>query len=247
MLGDLHRGLRQGRDTGDVGRGVRAMVWDRVAGQLVQAVLAVPVLLLPASPVRSVRALPVRWCWPGALLAAVRAVPAAGRPAGSAGSSAARAELRHALLGRPALISASSVVVVAGHTAIFLVAARAAGTQASTARLLPLAILALLAMSVPLSVGGWGAREGVAAWAFGAAGLGAAQGVATATVYGVLAFAATLPGAVVLVVGWLRDASARRASGPRCVGPADPARRAEQPPRDRFATGCPAEAARRCR
>ena len=92
-------------------------------------------------------------------------------------------------------------------------------------------------MSVPLSVGGWGAREGVTAWAFGAAGLGAAQGVATATVYGVLAFAATLPGAAVLVVGWLRDASARRASSRR----ASSCGVREQASGDRFPTGCPAE------
>ena len=48
---------------------------------------------------------------------------------------------------------------------------------------------------------GWGPREGVAAWAFGAAGLGAAQGVATAVVYGVMVLVASLPGAVVLVGG----------------------------------------------
>ncbi len=50
------------------------------------------------------------------------------------------------------------------------------------------------------SVGGWGPREGVTAWAFGAAGLGASQGVTTAVVYGVMVLVATLPGAAVLVV-----------------------------------------------
>jgi hypothetical protein len=33
------------------------------------------------------------------------------------------------------------------------------------------------------------------------------QGVAAATVYGVMAFAATLPGAAVLVFGWWRGAA----------------------------------------
>jgi uncharacterized membrane protein YbhN (UPF0104 family) len=64
-------------------------------------------------------------------------------------------------------------------------------------------MLVLLAMVLP-SVGGWGPREGAAAWVFGAAGLGAAQGIATAVVYGVLVFVACLPGGVVLVVAWLR-------------------------------------------
>ena len=76
-------------------------------------------------------------------------------------------------------------VVVAGHAATFLIAARTAGASASTARMLPLALLVLLAMGVPTNIAGWGPREGVAAWAFAAAGLGAAQGVATAVVYGV--------------------------------------------------------------
>jgi hypothetical protein len=39
---------------------------------------------------------------------------------------------------------------------------------------------------------------------FGAAGLGAEQGVATAVVYGVMVLVASLPGAAVLVVAWFR-------------------------------------------
>jgi uncharacterized membrane protein YbhN (UPF0104 family) len=69
--------------------------------------------------------------------------------------------------------------------------------------MLPLALLAMLAMVLP-SIGGWGPREGVTAWVFGAAGLGADQGVATAVVYGVMVFVASLPGAVFLLLAWLR-------------------------------------------
>jgi hypothetical protein len=69
--------------------------------------------------------------------------------------------------------------------------------------MLPLALLALLAMGLPVTIGGWGPREGVAAWAFGAAGMTAAQGVASATVYGVLVIVATLPGAGVLLAQWI--------------------------------------------
>ena len=60
------------------------------------------------------------------------------------------------------------------------------------------------------NVGGWGPREGGAAWAFGAAGLGAALGVATAVVYGVMVLVASLPGALVLVAGWSRRRWLRR-------------------------------------
>jgi glycosyltransferase 2 family protein len=51
------------------------------------------------------------------------------------------------------------------------------------------------------NVGGWGPREGVTAWAFAAAGLGASLGVATAVAYGVMVFVASLPGAAVLLGG----------------------------------------------
>ena len=97
----------------------------------------------------------------------------------------------------PAIVL-SSVVVVAGHTGTFLIATRTAGVTASISRLLPLAMLSLLAMALP-SVAGWGPREGVTAWAFSAAGLTAAQGAATAVAYGILVLAASLPGSVVLV------------------------------------------------
>jgi hypothetical protein len=60
-----------------------------------------------------------------------------------------------------------------------------------------------MAMVLP-NIGGWGPREGVAAWVFGAAGLGAGRGVATAVVYGIMVFVACLPGAVILVASWFR-------------------------------------------
>lgn len=97
----------------------------------------------------------------------------------------------------------SSLAVLGGYLLTFLVAARAAGADVSPLRLLPLAMLALIAMGLPLNVGGWGPREGVTAWAFGAAGLGAGTGLSVAVVYGVLSFVASLPGVVVLVVRWV--------------------------------------------
>lgn len=206
VLGDLHRGVLHGREAGDIGRGLRAVGWERFAGQLVQAALAVIALLALPSPVRS--AMPViGWV----ALAMGLAVGLAGTVLLlHRGSSrwaralrAARADLRDGVLDRQAWpgIVAASVVVVAGHTATFLIAARAAGVSAPTTRLAPLALVILLAMSVPVNIGGWGPREGMAAWAFAAAGLGAAEGVATAVGYGVLALVANLPGALVLVTG----------------------------------------------
>jgi len=105
-------------------------------------------------------------------------------------------------------------VVVSGHLATFLLAARTAGSTAPLRLLLPLMMTALLAMSLPLNIAGWGPREGAAAWAFGAAGLTAAQGVATAVTYGVMVLAASLPGAAVLVLrSARRSAKAAPAAG----------------------------------
>jgi glycosyltransferase 2 family protein len=100
-------------------------------------------------------------------------------------------------------IALASALIVAGHTATFLIAARTAGVTAPLSQMLPLALLVMLAAALP-NVGGWGPREGVTAWAFAAAGLGASLGVATAVVYGVLVLVASLPGAAVLVAAELR-------------------------------------------
>ena len=114
-------------------------------------------------------------------------------------------DVRDGLLARRAwpAIALTSALVVAGHAATFLIAARTAGTTAPPSRMLPIAMLVIMAMVLP-SVGGWGPREGVTAWVFGAAGLGAQRGVATAVVYGVMVLVACLPGAAVLVVAWFR-------------------------------------------
>ncbi|GGW26453.1 UPF0104 family protein [Streptomyces galilaeus] len=221
ILGDVHRAVRHGQSTGDVGRGVRAVVLERTAGQLVLAVAGVTILLTLPSPVMA----DVRHFAPLAALGAVGALAvglalrmnsSASRRGGRV--RAALAEAREGLLSRrngPG-VALSSAVVLAGHLATFVVAARAAGSAAPVLTLLPLAVLALLAMGVPLNVGGWGPREGITAWAFGAAGLGASTGLAVAVVYGVLSFVAALPGLVVLLARWytgLRDKDRGEAAG----------------------------------
>jgi glycosyltransferase 2 family protein len=116
------------------------------------------------------------------------------------------ADVRGGLLARgnwPGIVVASTVAVL-GHLATFLVAARTAGSTAPLTQLAPLMLLALLAMGLPLNFGGFGPREGVAAWAFGAAGLTAAQGVTTAIVYGALVLVSSLPGAALLIARQIR-------------------------------------------
>ncbi|MBA3907766.1 MAG: UPF0104 family protein, partial [Pseudonocardiales bacterium] len=79
--------------------------------------------------------------------------------------------------------------------------------------LLPLLLLALMAMGLPISVGGWGPREGVAAVSFWMAGLGAPLGVTVSVAYGVLTLIASLPGAFVVLMGRRRAATAAAEAG----------------------------------
>ncbi|HEX2299612.1 MAG TPA: lysylphosphatidylglycerol synthase domain-containing protein, partial [Pseudonocardiaceae bacterium] len=116
-----------------------------------------------------------------------------------------------------------SVAALAGYLTLFVIAARVAGAQATAGELLPLLVPALLVMGLPINIGGWGPREAVTAVVFGAAGLGATQGLTAAVVYGVLSLVACLPGAGVLLLGRSstggRDRpSAHISSGGRALG-----------------------------
>jgi uncharacterized membrane protein YbhN (UPF0104 family) len=232
VLGDVHRAVGYGRQIGDVGRGVRVVVLERVTGQAAVVVLGLAVLVgaRPTLLTAAVGSLRPGWLGTAELLAAL--VAAAGLALWLArGPQAARlratartalrtglADARSGVFSRaawPALLLLS-VVALAGYLALFVVAARAAGSDATLRELLPLLVLGLLAMALPLNVGGWGPREGVTAVAFGAVGLGAAQGLATAVVYGVLSLIACLPGAVVFALSATRAGVSRHTPA---VGP----------------------------
>ncbi|CAL9383450.1 hypothetical protein SUDANB132_01105 [Streptomyces sp. enrichment culture] len=241
VLGDVHRAVRHGKDAGDLGRGVRAVVLERTAGQLALFAAGGVVLVTMPSPVlEEVRqALPVVGLGvvgAGAVVLALRMnrAPGAARP-GRGWGTRMLGEARVGLCSRRSApgVLASSVVVLAGYVAMFVLAAEVAGVSASVGELLPLAVLALLAMGLPLNVGGWGPREGVTAWAFGAAGLGAGPGLTVAVVYGVLSLVASLPGAVVLGVRWyggVRRGGDRRSSAPAALSLPVPGGVAPGPP-----------------
>jgi len=214
VLGDVHRAVTHGRRAGDVARGVRAVAWERLWGQVIQAVVTAVVLLTLPSPVRP--ALPyVLAGVAGVAGCAALVVGVAARRGRSRLTRAAlivAADLRRGLLARRVWpqVTLASVLVVAGHTATFVIAARVAGCTAPLGELVALLMVVQTAVVIPLSVGGWGPREGAAAWAFAAAGLGAANGVTVATLYAVLMLAAVAPGAGLL----LGDAIRRRRRGP---------------------------------
>ncbi|MDN5852688.1 MAG: flippase-like domain-containing protein [Actinomycetia bacterium] len=212
VVGDAHRGVRHGRDVGSVGRSLRSVVWERTFGQIVQVVLTASVLVVVPTPVRSaaIVALLAAAVGIGVVVAAramVRARPAIGPTPGRvrAAVRASMSDLRAIARARavPGIVVASMLVVV-GHVVVFMVAMSAVGVDTVGAHGVPVALIVLQAAAIPANLAGWGPREGVAAWAFGSVGLGAAQGVSVAVLYGVLALGATLPGAVLLIAGHRR-------------------------------------------
>ncbi|GAA3747776.1 lysylphosphatidylglycerol synthase transmembrane domain-containing protein [Salinactinospora qingdaonensis] len=211
VLGDAHRAVSHGRRSGDLGRGVRAVVLERVGGQLVLIVVGAAVLLARPSLALAMG----REILPGATGAVVLLVSLAALvglaawlrfdAAASrwrAGTATAWADTRRGLLARetwPGMV-VLSLAALAGNVALFVVAARAVGTTAPLSQLVPVLVLALLVMALPVNVGGWGPREAFLAFAFAAAGLGAEQGLTVAVACGVLTLVASVPGAAVLVL-----------------------------------------------
>ena len=125
VVGDVHRGFSHG---------LRAVVWERSAGQVVQAVLTVAVLLVLPSPVRP--AVPYVAL---ALLAAAAGFALALRLRPGAGPAwwvRLRSDVRAGLLARRAwpAVALASALVVAGHALTFLIAARTAGVTRAGVR-----------------------------------------------------------------------------------------------------------------
>ena len=206
VLGDVHRAVEHGRQADRVGSAVRSVVWERTLGLVVQAAVTLAVVAMVPSGLRQVAvvvgigallvtAVVLRWVRPVA------------------------ADLR-AILGRPraaATVVVASLGVAACHTAVLLAAMAATGVDLPAAQTVALALAVLLGSTVPASIGGWGPREGTAAWAFVAVGLPASDGLAVSVAYGVAALVATLPGALALLLG--RAVAARRAvAAPSAVG-----------------------------
>jgi hypothetical protein len=213
---------------------MRAVGWERLCGQVIQAMVTAVVLLTLPSPVRP--ALPYVLAGvagvAGCAALVVRGAARRGRSRLTRAARAVSADLRHGLLARDVWpqLTLASVLVAAGHTVTFVIAARVAGCTAPLGELVALLMVVQTAVVIPLSIGGWGPREGAAAWAFAAAGLGAATGVTVATLYAVLMLAAVAPGA-----GLLLGDAVRRRRDPGHSGESsrpDPAPRALEAVRD---------------
>jgi len=216
VLGDVNRAVSHGRRSGDLGRGVRAVVLERAAGQVVLVAVASTVLITdPGVLVAIVHLIPRSAAAVGVTITAACAVVIG---LGAAFLMTRRRTDRTAApvpgprrpaahrVGTWAAVTALSAVALLGYLTTFVIAARAVGVPATVPDLLPVLVLALLAMGLPVSIGGWGPRDAVTSAAFAAVGLGAAQGLTVSVVYGALSFVACLPGAAVVWSGSRRAA-----------------------------------------
>src|SRR5262249_40265566 len=126
IAGDVHRGVSHGREVRDVGLALRAVVWERAAGQVVQIGVTIAVLLALPAPVRS--SMPV--VASGVAAAAVVVVVVGRVLEGGARSRLSRlgnavvSDIRNGVLRRnafPAVVLTSALVVL-GHAVTFLIA-----------------------------------------------------------------------------------------------------------------------------
>ena len=201
VMGDVHRGAVHLRAPGGAGA-ARAVAWERIGGQVVLGIVAVVVLTVSPVGVPRLLLLGVAAVAIAALLLMAWLLRSGRRPSRRGARMVADDLATCARSPRVLVVVAvTSAVVVVGHAITFVVAAHSAGATVSWLALVPVAVLVLVAMSLPTHISGWGLREGAAAWAFAAAGLGAAVGVRAAVVYGVVTTVAVLPGLVVLAAG----------------------------------------------
>lgn len=213
VLGDAGRAHRHAQQSSSKGSAWRAVVIERASGQLaivlytLVALLASPLwltalgfsgLMVVAGVVGAVMVM-------GVTLMIWLRRSAATLPAWCAalGRDMRRGLLRRGVWPRQLL---SSLSIVLSYGLVMVCAARAIGVELAALDILALAPVLLLAMLVPLSIAGWGVREGAAAGIWMFVGLPSAQGVAISLAYGVLVLLSSLPGI------WVALASRTRAT-----------------------------------
>lgn len=216
VMGDVNRAWRHGTDANARTSAVHAVMIERLSGQLALAFVT-GFLLVSFWPfagadagsisrtVGTSASLPV-------LVLVVLILMAAGvfcrKPLAGFVRQGTEA-LVISLFNRSSLLIqlVSSVLVVATYLAVFAILAQGQDPETSQGattelnQLLPLSAGLLLAMMLPVTIAGWGVREGAAALLWPLAGLPAEQGVALSVAYGLLVLVSSLPGAGVLVIG----------------------------------------------
>lgn len=213
VSGDAIRALRharrlpEGLDGGRTGRALRAVVLERFAGQV--AFFAVAGLGLALWPVL----MPGGYApWIGGAAAALGATMLLVLAALALGARIGPQRWRDGVValvpeGRAALVAGGAwrvqlpinLAVAACLIAAFALAADAVGPALPPSAWITVVPLTLLALVLPISVGGWGLRESAAALLWPTLGLAPEAGVATGLMYGLAMLVSSLPGALAVL------------------------------------------------
>jgi len=207
MVGEVDRAVWHGHSNRAMSRGIRSVVWDRVAGQVVLAGLVLMTVPFLAPPARTW----MLWILAGTALVVLVAYLVRPPLVRTIWAEAKQVPGAPGVRSRVLMLS---TLAIAGHVTVFVIAARSVGVTAPTLDLVPLGLVMLQVAAIPLGVAGWGPREGGAALIFGAAGLGASTGLAAAVAYGVLSTLATLPGVLAMRRRQVADAADESRGGP---------------------------------
>lgn len=213
VVGDAGRALRHRRNSSETTMAVHGVMIERFSGQLVMAILAVPLVLLwlpvPRPPI------PGLFLIPGALVAGLLIWSLSQSSPVQQWWQGFRKDLNRALFNRTALPVqlVSSLLVIASYLLVFW--CLAVGLELDVARrdpwlLLALCTVLLMAMLIPMTIAGWGVREGAAALIWPLAGFDAGQGVALSVSYGLLVLVSSLPGALFLFNARKNQTNARK-------------------------------------
>jgi Predicted integral membrane protein len=202
VLGDAGRAVRSRSAAGLLTSG-QAVVLERIAGQVALFALMLVALALTML-------IPLQVQWPVWLLVTIGLVASAfaafalgllfiarntsgktGRFLKGIGTAAQLAFLSRKVFWKQSFLSLGTAVCnVAG----FTFAAWAIGFQLSFLIALAIVPLILMAMLLPLTISGWGLREGVAVLLFPIIGATATQGLVASVAFGLICLLAALPG-----------------------------------------------------
>lgn len=206
VLGDARRAIRSRGDAGLLASG-QAVIFERLAGQA-------GLFLCAAVAFALTFAVPGGVSWPAwlalpvaALLAAALGLPFALHAARRLGGRVGRTiealwrPMITALAARDVIWRqvALSLATAACNLAAFAFCAEAVGHGLPPAAVAAFVPLVLMTMLVPLTISGWGLREGAAAALFPLAGSTASGGLAASVVFGLTMILAALPGILVLL------------------------------------------------
>lgn len=213
ISGDATRAWRHARVSERGGPAVRAVVLERASGQVVMTVVAlISFLSLPfVSGSARTLALLGGGVVVGLVFLAQRRAPSSDSMLGRLWS-----DTRGALLERRALTVQllSAGLLVASYITVYVIAARAIGVETPLGQLLPLVAPVLMTMLIPVTVAGWGVREGAAAALWALVGLTPEEGVSISVAYGLVVLVSATPGLLMLPRVWSGTPEPSRPASP---------------------------------